>query len=205
MKTTHRISAILILALLIPFCGTASAQTVVIDVDPTVRLTCLSPFEFDITAAELSDAYAGGAGTNSSQSISTGGVSATPSGSNLIATLPALASQLTGDPARHRLQAVGCLIEATPSFRRVNVSISLTPNTVLQGNGGSRIEVRSVRGRLNGSSNAFSTSFSYSAIYHFFFDPQIEFELLVDLTDASHAGLHSSVIDGTFTVEVTSP
>lgn len=205
MKTTQKISVILILALIHPVCGTAGAQTVVIDVDPTVRLTCLSPFKFDITAAELSSTYTRGTPKKTSQSIPAENVSATPSGENLIVALPAIASPLSGDPTRHVLQDVGCLIEATPSRGRISVSITLTPNTVLSGANGSRIGVRSVLGRLGGTHRAFSSSFSYPSAFHRRSDQLIEFQLLVDLSDAFDAGVHSSTIDGTFTVEVTSP
>ncbi len=183
----------------------AQVADVVIDVDSTVRLICLSPLEFVITPADLSNTYAGGAGADSAQTLIAGPVSATAQAGSLEVALPPITAPLTGDPTRHRLTQVGCLIEANASSGRVDVSIALTGNTILTGPGGSQVTVRSVTGRRFGSGGAFGSAYSYPAWFHFFADTLIEFQIEVDLSTATHEGLYSSVFDGNFTVEVTAP
>jgi hypothetical protein len=187
----------------------ASSQTssIIVDVDSTVRLSCLSPLAFNLTENDISAAFTGGIANDSAIALSAGTLTTSPSGgSSLTVAMPPIVEPLAGDLSSYNLTTDGCVVEATPSiFGSVSVRIVLTGNTILQGNNGSQIQVNSVRGRRSGTGSAFATNFSYPRWRHYFADAVLEFQINVDLSGASSSGLHSSTADGTFTVEVTTP
>ena len=172
----------------------------------TVTLGCIDPFEFNITASELSSALTAGVGSGSGVALSGGNQSTSGAvGNSLRVQLPPISQPLSGNIASFDLTEVGCIIQASPSFGQVRVRIALTPNTVLAGPVGSEITINSVLGRRLNSGSAFASSYTYPAIFHFFIDTYIEFRINIDLSAANASGLHSSPIGGSFTVEVTSP
>lgn len=183
----------------------AQSTNLVVDVDSTVRLTCLSPIEFNITAADLSARLTDGVQSGTGQAVAPVAASVTTTTGNLIATLPAIDVPLSSNIRQFELTEVGCLIEANPSFGRVNVRVRLNGNTALDGPGGSLINIRSVTARRFDSGGNYVPNYSYPAWLHFFIDTYIEFRIRADLSAATHSGRHSSSVDGNFVVEVTAP
>ncbi|MBU2534165.1 MAG: hypothetical protein KKB37_15600 [Alphaproteobacteria bacterium] len=188
-------------------CGAAQAQTseVIVDVDSTVALGCLDPFIFNISSDDLTTALTGGVNSGAAFSINGGSHTTTGTGSSLVVELPPITQALSGNAASYNLVDVGCIIQASPSFGQVSVRVTMLGNNVLQGAGGSEIIVNSVRARRSGTSAAFAASYSYPAFLHFFVDTFIEFQVNIDLRNASAAGNHSSRVPGTFRVQVTAP
>ena len=177
----------LALLLALPALAPSRAQTtgLVIDVDSTVTLGCLDPFEFQITADQLSAALTGGVASGSGVSLSAGPQNTNLQGGALAVRMPPINQNLSGNIRRYELTEVGCIIRATPSFGRVRVRIAMTGNNVLAGPAGSEITINSVRGRLFGSTNNFATNYQYPAFIHFFQDTYIEFLLNIDLSAAT--------------------
>jgi hypothetical protein len=190
---------------LFPSVAHAQSTNLIVDVDSSVRLTCLSPLQLNVSAADLSNVLVGQP-TNTATAFNAGARTAIASGNALVVDLPALSPNLIGDIRRYEFRTVGCLIEATPSlFGSVVVRITLGGNRTLLGPGGSRIRLQSVLGRRAGTADSFANRYTYPAWYHIFFDTQIEFQIQADLSQATHAGLHSSTTSGNFTVQVTAP
>lgn len=186
-----------------------AAQTtgVVVDVDATIRLTCISPLQFAITGNDLTQAFFGSASANPVRITNAGTVPAQAVGSKLVARPSGLNTALSSDPTRYILRSRGCLIEGNASFGQVFVTIALIGNSVLYGPGTSRITVRSVKGRMERFGGAYSSSFNFSAIYLLFlFQPlYLEYEIEVDLSNASRSGLHEAPTPGVFRVTVVRP
>jgi hypothetical protein len=185
----------------------SQTSTVLISVDSTVKLSCVSPLAFNITESDISAAFAGGLANNSGIALSAGTRTTSLSGgSSLVVLMPTIVEPLPGNLASYNLTTDGCVVEATPPiFGSVSVRVVLTGNTVLQGSNGSEIRVNSVRGCRSGSGSAFAANFTCPRWYHYFGARALEFQINVDLSEATSSGLHSSVADGTFTVEVTTP
>jgi hypothetical protein len=184
----------------------AQVSTIVIDVDATFTLQCISPLEFDVTANQISAALTGGVASGSGVSISAGTQTTTTSGSGLSVALPPINQPLTGNIRAFALTVTACSVSASPGGGRVQVTIANLGNNVLRGPNGSRIRLRPVRGRVAGTTNNFQREFRYNRSLHNGGGVvQIELQVRANLRNAWSAGLHSSNSDGSFTIEVTTP
>ncbi len=184
----------------------AQTSTVIIDVDGPTTLGCISPMSIDITQADIANNLTGGVGNDTSVSLPTGAVSPIAVGSTLVAQMPAMTPALPGDPSSFVVTATNCYISTSPANGKVQVDIVLDPtNNILAGNNGSQITINSVLGRRLGTNQQFRASYQYNRKVHRDGDTYIEIELDLDLGQASAAGVHSSTVNGNFTVVVTTP
>jgi len=182
-------------------------STVIIDVDSTVVLSCLSPLEFTISPSALSAAITGNPNSGAGVPVSAAPQTPTATNGRLVARFDVIRANLPGGALnRMAMTAVGCLVSTNPGGGTVSVDIDPNNrNSLLTGLDGSTVDIRSVRGRVYGSGGNFFRNFKYNRNLHAAGDVQIEFEILADLNDATRAGRHSSAVDGTFTIEVTAP
>ena len=178
----------------------------VIDVDPTVTLTCLARVTFSASSSVMTQLFAGTPGGD--VAITTPSATTTTSylGNDINVALTGLNSDPTTDPDAITGTVTACRIDGTPLPGNYQVDVSLTGNTTLDGPGGSNVSVNTIGARLNGQNGGYRQSFTFPG-RTFRRNPSVflDFQIGFDLSNAAQSGTHSSANSGTFTVTVTAP
>ena len=184
----------------------ASAQTVS-DVSfhagGFLELICISPVVFNVSQAALANIFTGGTGDDV---ITTpfGTMTVTATGGELDGAPTGLNTGLNAHPAAIFGTFLGCAVRGNGLGGGVDVAAARTGSPNLTGPGVGQILVDDVLVRLNGSGNAFTSSFvipeaQMSFGSYTYIDTRIEF----DLSAADQAGTYSSSSSGSYTITVT--
>lgn len=181
------------------------AQTsLVIDVDPTLVLSCQDTITFTFTPAEVAQLVTGGSSSDVAITTPTATTSVTASGSGWDVTITGLSTTLAVPSLRTTKNVLDiCEIRVTALFAgNYTATTSLSGDTVLRGPGNSIVRVTSVATRPGYSNGSFSTTTNIPWWIFWFLGGRVtlDFQAELDLSGAGQSGLHTADSSGTFTV-----